>query len=64
MKWDGLLMTSFQMLGSIHFSLELLGYPNVGETNAFFERLKGKKGTLNYRGSASVMLLTVQRSES
>jgi hypothetical protein len=42
-KWDGYLMTSFQMMGSIHFSLELSGYPDVGETNEFFDRLKGKK---------------------
>jgi len=43
MKWDGFLMTSFQMMGSLHFSLELSGYPDVGKTNEFFDRLKGKK---------------------
>jgi hypothetical protein len=42
MKWEGSLMTSFQMLGSLHFSLELQGYPDTGETNAFLERVKGK----------------------
>lgn len=35
-------MTSFQMLGSLHFSLELAGYPDQGEMNQFLERLKGK----------------------
>ena len=43
MKWDGLLMTSFQIMGSLHFSMQLEGYPNQGETNAFLERVKGKK---------------------
>lgn len=43
MKWDGRLMTSFQMMGSVHFSLELLGYPDVGETNRFLEAMKGKR---------------------
>ena len=43
MKWDGLLMTSFQMMGSLHFSMQLEGYPNQGETNALLERLNGKK---------------------
>jgi len=43
MKWDGLLMTSFQMMGSLHFSMGLEGYPDQGETNALLERLKGKK---------------------
>jgi hypothetical protein len=43
MKWDGFLMTSFQMMGSLHFSLKLSGYPDIGETNSFFDRLKGKK---------------------
>lgn len=42
MKWDGLLMTSFQLMGGIHFSIELTGYPDVGDTNRFLERLKGK----------------------
>ena len=46
MKWDGLLMTSFQMMGSLHFSMQLEGYPNQGETNALLERLKGKKISL------------------
>jgi len=43
MKWDGLLMTSFQMMGSLHFSMQLEGYPDAGETNALLERLKGRK---------------------
>jgi len=43
MKWDGLLMTSFQMMGSLHFSIQLEGYPDAGETNAFLERMKGKQ---------------------
>jgi len=43
MKWDGLLMTSFQMMGSLHFSMQLEGYPDQGETNAFLERMKGKQ---------------------
>jgi len=43
MKWEGLLMTSFQMMGSLHFSMSLEGYPNQGETNAFLERMKGKQ---------------------
>lgn len=41
-KWDGKLMTSFQMMGSLHLNLELLGYPDVGETNTFFELMKGR----------------------
>ena len=43
MKWEGLLMTSFQIMGSLHFSMQLEGYPNQGETNVFLERVKGKK---------------------
>jgi hypothetical protein len=43
MKWEGLLMTSFQMMGSLHFSVELEGYPDAGDTNAFLERVKGRK---------------------
>lgn len=43
MKWQGLLMTSFQMMGSLHFSMELEGYPDQGGTNLFLERVKGKK---------------------
>ena len=43
MKWDGLLMTSFQIMGSLHFSIQLEGYPDQGETNAFLERMKGKQ---------------------
>ncbi len=42
MRWDGFLMTSFQLMGGIHFSLDLSGYPDVGETNSFLERLKGR----------------------
>lgn len=42
MKWDGFLMTSFQLMGGIHFSIELTGYPDVGDTNRFLERLRGK----------------------
>jgi len=43
MKWVGYLMTSFQIMGSLHFSMSLEGYPDQGETNAFLERMKGKK---------------------
>jgi hypothetical protein len=43
MKWEGSLMTSFQMMGSLHFSMQLEGYPDAGETNAFLVRVKGKK---------------------
>lgn len=43
MQWDGILTTSFQMTGKLCFSMELSGYPDVGETNEFFEQLKGKK---------------------
>jgi len=43
MKWIGSLMTSFQLMGSLHFSMSLEGYPNQGETNLFLERVKGKK---------------------
>ena len=43
MKWEGFLMTSFQMMGSLHFSMGLEGYPDQGETNALLERLKDKK---------------------
>jgi hypothetical protein len=43
MRWEGLLMTSFQMMGSLHFSMQLEGYPDQGETNAFLERMKGKQ---------------------
>jgi len=43
MKWEGPLMASFQMMGSLHFSMGLEGYPDQGETNALLKRLKGKK---------------------
>jgi len=43
MKWEGSLMTSFQIMGSLHFSMQLEGYPDQGETNALLERLNGKK---------------------
>jgi hypothetical protein len=43
MKCIGTLLTSFQMLGSLHFSVELEGYPDAGDTNTFLERVKGKK---------------------
>jgi len=43
MKWEGSLMTSFQIMGSLHFSVQLVGYPDAGETNAFLERVKGRK---------------------
>ena len=43
MKWEGLLITSFQMMGSLHFSMQLEGYPDQGDTNAFLERMKGKQ---------------------
>jgi len=43
MKWEGSLMTSFQIMGSLHFSVQLEGYPDAGETNAFLERVKGRK---------------------
>lgn len=43
MQWHGWLMTSFQLMGGLHFSMELEGYPDVGETNAFLEGMKGKK---------------------
>ncbi len=42
MKWSGRLMASFQMMGSVHFSLKLDGYPDTGVTNEFLESLKGK----------------------
>jgi hypothetical protein len=43
LKFHGCLMTSFQMLGSIHFYLCLDGYPDVGETNRFLEAVKDKQ---------------------
>lgn len=43
MKCEGTLLTSFQIMGSLHFSMELEGYPDQGETNLFLERVKGKK---------------------
>ncbi len=43
MKWEGPLMTSFQMMGSLHFSMGLEGYPDQRETNVFLEGMKGKK---------------------
>jgi len=43
MKWEGSLMTSFQIMGSLHFSMQLEGYPDQGETNVFLERMKGKQ---------------------
>ena len=43
MKWEGSLMTSFQIMGSLHFSMQLEGYPDAGETNAFLEHVKGRK---------------------
>jgi len=46
MKCTGTLLTSFQLMGSLHFSMQLEGYPDQGETNAFLERLKGKKISL------------------
>jgi len=39
---EGILMTSFQMLGSLHFSLRLNGYPDQGEMNEFLGRNRGK----------------------
>jgi hypothetical protein len=42
LKFHGSLMTSFQMLGSIHFSISLKGYPDVGETNRLLEHLKDR----------------------
>lgn len=41
-KREGLLMTSFQMMGSLNFSLQLSSHPDQGEMNEFLERLKGK----------------------
>ena len=41
--WAGTLQTSFQMMGRISISLLLDGYPDVGESNKFFEDLKGKQ---------------------
>lgn len=43
MKCTGTLLTSFQMLGSLHLSMELEGYPDQGDTNAFLEAMKGRK---------------------
>jgi hypothetical protein len=43
LKCTGVLMTSFQTMGGLHFSMELEGYPNQGDTNAFLERVKGRK---------------------
>ena len=43
MKWVGPLMTSFQIMGSLHFSMGLEGYPDQGETNLFLEAMNGKK---------------------
>lgn len=43
MRWYGRLMTSFQLMGGLHFSMELEGYPDVGETNAFLENMKGRR---------------------
>jgi len=46
MKCTGTLQTSFQIMGSLHFSMELEGYPDQGETNAFLEAMKGRKITV------------------
>ncbi len=43
MQWDGILTTSFQLMGKLCFSMELAGYPDVGKTNDFLERLDGKR---------------------
>jgi len=41
--WGGALQTSFQSMGRISVSVLLDGYPDVGDSNKFFEDLKGKK---------------------
>jgi len=43
MKWVGPLMTSFQIMGSLHFSMSLEGYPDQGDTNVFLDIMKGRK---------------------
>lgn len=43
MHWTGTLRTSFQLMGGLHLSMELEGYPDTGDTNAFLERMKGRK---------------------
>lgn len=43
MKCTGTLLTSFQLQGSLHFSMQLEGYPDQGDTNAFLEAMKGRK---------------------
>jgi len=41
--WEGHLETSFQSMGRLCMGFRLDGYPDVGETNEFLARLKGKR---------------------
>ncbi len=41
--WGGTLEASFQAMGRISIGVNLDGYPDVGDTNRFFESLRGKK---------------------
>lgn len=41
-EFAGILLTSFGMQGSVHFSLEMPG-SLIGDTNRFLEEAKGKQ---------------------
>jgi len=41
-QFAGTLLTSFGMMGSVHFNLELPG-SIIGDTNQFLEEAKGKR---------------------
>ncbi len=41
-EFAGTLMSSFGMMGSVHFSLEMPG-SLIGDTNQFLEGIKGKR---------------------
>ncbi|VVB62601.1 Uncharacterised protein [uncultured archaeon] len=41
--WQGYLETGFQSMGRLCLGLLLDGYPDVGQTNEFLARLKGKR---------------------
>lgn len=40
--FEGTLGTSFQMMGNLSISMRLRGYPNVDNTNTFFQLMKGR----------------------
>jgi len=43
LAFEGILGTSFQMMGNLSLSVRLKDHPDVGRTNEFFEVFKGQK---------------------